>query len=252
LLSVNNISVRFGGVKALTDVTFDVKEGSISALIGPNGAGKTTLFNVITGFVTPVQGDVSFNEKDITSHEPHRVFEAGISRTFQNLNIIPELSLRENMYLGIIGRDKPNVFASVFRFNRKYWKDVDNAINEFLDFANVTEYQHYLPDSVPYGVLKNFELARAVLSKPKFLLLDEPAAGLNLAEKENLAKMVQKVNDTGVTILMVEHDMQFISSLAEYVVCLNFGEVIAKGTYGEVRENKEVLKAYLGEDEGVC
>ncbi len=133
--------------------------------------------------------------------------------------------------------------------NKQYWRDSEERIDECMEFVNVTDYAEMTPDSIPYGVLKNFELARAILSKPKMLLLDEPAAGLNLTEKENLAEMVKKIYDKGVSILMVEHDMQFISSLAEYVVCLNFGEVIGTGTYKEVRENKEVLKAYLGTDE---
>jgi branched-chain amino acid transport system ATP-binding protein len=249
MLEVKNVSVRFGGVKALTDVSFNVNEGSISALIGPNGAGKTTMFNVVTGFVTPTAGAVSFCGKDITKGKPHTVFNAGISRTFQNLNIIPELSLRENMYLGILGRDKPSVFKSVFRLNKSYWKSTADEIDQYLEFAGVQEFQHHLPSSVPYGVLKNFEMARAVVSKPKLLLLDEPAAGLNTAEKVRLAEIVSKVSADKITVLMVEHDMQFISSLAEYVVCLNFGCKIACGTFDEIRNNDAVLKAYLGDDD---
>jgi branched-chain amino acid transport system ATP-binding protein len=249
MLDIKDVSVRFGGVKALADVSFSVKEGSISALIGPNGAGKTTMFNVITGFVTPSAGKVAFMDKNITDSKPHKVFSSGISRTFQNLNIIPELSLRENMYLGTIGRDRPSVLKSMFRLNKSYWKKVSSEIDEFLEFAGVRDYQHCKPSSVPYGVLKNFEMARAVVSKPKLLLLDEPAAGLNNAEKDKLAEIVRKVSADGITILMVEHDMQFISSLAEYVVCLNFGEKIACGTYDEIRGNDAVLKAYLGDDD---
>lgn len=249
MLEVKDVSVRFGGVKALTDVSFTVKEGSISALIGPNGAGKTTMFNVVTGFVAPTAGSVSFLGRDITKAKPHKVFNSGISRTFQNLNIIPELSLRENMYLGILGRDKPSALKSVFRLNKPYWKSTAGEIDEFLEFAGVEEFQHHLPSSVPYGVLKNFEMARAVVSKPKLLLLDEPAAGLNTAEKERLAEIVRKVSADGITVLMVEHDMQFISSLAQYVVCLNFGCKIACGTFDEIRNNDAVLKAYLGDED---
>jgi len=249
MFEINNIGVSFGGVRALNEVSFSTPEMGISALIGPNGAGKTTLFNVITGFVTPTDGTVSFAGKDITGQVPEDVFMHGISRTFQNLNIIPELTLRQNMYLGFIGKEKPSAFKSVFGLNRAYWKDAERRIDECMEFVHVTEYADMTPDSIPYGVLKNFELARAILSKPKMLLLDEPAAGLNLTEKENLAEMVKKIYAKGVSILMVEHDMQFISSLAEYVVCLNFGEVIGKGTYQEIRENKEVLRAYLGDEE---
>ncbi|PLX68334.1 MAG: ABC transporter ATP-binding protein [Denitrovibrio sp.] len=249
MLDINNIGVSFGGVRALNEVSFTTPDKGITALIGPNGAGKTTLFNAITGFVTPTDGTVSFSGENITGKVPEDVFMYGISRTFQNLNIIPELNLRQNMYLGFIGKEKPSPLKSIAGLNRSYWKDAEKRIDECMDFVNVTEYAEMTPDSIPYGVLKNFELARAILSNPKMLLLDEPAAGLNLNEKENLAAMVKKIVGQGVNILMVEHDMQFISSLADYVICLNFGEVIGKGTYKEVRENKEVLRAYLGDDE---
>jgi branched-chain amino acid transport system ATP-binding protein len=249
MLSINNIGVSFGGVRALNEVTFETPENGISALIGPNGAGKTTLFNVITGFVTPTEGEVGFLGEDITNKVPENVFMHGISRTFQNLNIIPELTLRQNMYLGFIGKEKPSALKSVLGLNSGYWKKTEERIDECMEFANVTAYAKMTPDSIPYGVLKNFELARAILSSPKMLLLDEPAAGLNLSEKENLAVMVRKIAASGVNILMVEHDMQFISSLAEYVVCLNFGQVIGKGTYKQVRENQEVLRAYLGDED---
>ncbi|WP_277656765.1 ABC transporter ATP-binding protein [Seleniivibrio woodruffii] len=249
MLDINNVGVSFGGVHALSRVTFTMPDTGISALIGPNGAGKTTLFNVITGFVAPKEGTVKFAGKEITGYRSEQVFMEGISRTFQNLNIIPELTLRENMYLGFIGKEKPSALKTMLRLNRGYWKETTRRIEECMEFVNVTEYADMTPGSVPYGVLKNFELGRAVMSNPKLLLLDEPAAGLNLAEKENLAAMVRKIQSTGVCILMVEHDMQFISSLAEFVVCLNFGQVIATGTYGEIRENKEVLKAYLGDED---
>ena len=249
MLDINNIGVSFGGVHALSSVTFAMPDKGISALIGPNGAGKTTLFNVITGFVTPKEGSVKFDGKEITGFKSEQVFMGGISRTFQNLNIIPELTLRENMYLGFIGKEKPSAFATMLRLNRKYWKETSERIEECMDFVNVTEYADMTPGSVPYGVLKNFELGRAVMSNPRLLLLDEPAAGLNLAEKENLADMVRKIQSMGVCILMVEHDMQFISSLADFVVCLNFGQVIAAGSYAQVRENKEVLRAYLGDED---
>jgi branched-chain amino acid transport system ATP-binding protein len=248
MLEINNIGVSFGGVRALNEVTFETPESGICALIGPNGAGKTTLFNAITGFVCPSDGSVSFCGKNITKCSPEHVFMSGISRTFQNLNIIPELNLRQNMYLGFIGKEKPAALKSMLGLKRKYWKDAESRIDEAMEFVNVSEYAEMTPDSIPYGVLKNFELGRAMLSKPKMLLLDEPAAGLNLSEKENLADMVKKISESGVAILMVEHDMQFISALADYVICLNFGEVIARGTYKEVRENPEVLRAYLGDE----
>jgi len=248
MLDIKNIGVSFGGVRALNEVTFKTPESGVCALIGPNGAGKTTLFNTITGFVCPTDGEISFCGDKITKCSPEHAFQAGISRTFQNLNIIPELNLKENMFLGFIGKEKPSAIKSMMGAKGAYWRDADERILKAMEFVNVTDYADMTPDSTPYGVLKNFELGRALLSEPKMLLLDEPAAGLNLSEKENLADMVRKISDSGVSVLMVEHDMQFISALADYVVCLNFGEVIARGTYKEVRENPEVLRAYLGDE----
>ena len=248
-LEIKDVSVNFGGVKALSDVSFNVEKGTISALIGPNGAGKTTLFNVITNFVFNDKGKVFFNGECITGLKPHQIHLKGISRTFQNLNLIKELTLRENLYLGIIGKKKPSAFKSMLRLNTGFWKDIDKKIDEVLEFANITEWQDYYPGSAPYGVLKNLEMARALLSEPELLLLDEPAAGLNNKERDRLTEMIRKISEKGITLLMVEHDMNFIASLSDKVVCLNFGKVIADGTFKEIRENPEVLKAYLGEDD---
>lgn len=249
MLKIEEVSVNFGGVKALSNVSFSVPEGCISALIGPNGAGKTTLFNVITNFVANDTGNINFNNENITGLMPHSIHIKGISRTFQNLNLIKELTLRENLYLGVIGKKKPSVLHSLLRINKTFWEDIDNKIDKILEFADIKKWENYFPGSTPYGVLKNLEMARALLSEPKLLLLDEPAAGLNNKERDNLSAMIRHISKEGVTILMVEHDMNFISSLADHVVCLNFGKVIATGTFKEIRENSEVLKAYLGDDD---
>lgn len=246
MLTLNNISISFGGLKALTDVTFSLKDG-INALIGPNGAGKTTLFNVVSGFLKPNSGNVHFNNEDITGMEPYEIFAKGISRTFQNINLIKDATLRENLYLGVFEKEKPSIFKDIFRLNRDFWKKIDKQIDEIMELTNVSKWQDLKPDSAPYGVLKNFELARALISKPSLLLLDEPAAGLNNTEKENLALIIDKIASMGIKILMVEHDMSFVSNLAKYVVCLNFGKVIATGTYSEIRQNEDVIKAYLGD-----
>ncbi len=248
-LEIKNVSVNFGGVKALSDVSFNVNKGEISALIGPNGAGKTTLFNVITNFVINDSGKVFFNGECITGLKPHQIHLKGISRTFQNLNLIKELTLKENLYLGVIGKKKPSVLKSLLRLNTAFWKEIDEKIDEVLDFANITDWQNYYPGSTPYGVLKNLEMARALLSEPELLLLDEPAAGLNNKERDRLTDIIKKISEKNITVLMVEHDMNFIASLSNHVVCLNFGRVIADGTFKEIREHPEVLKAYLGEDD---
>lgn len=246
MLSLRDISISFGGLKALTDVTFSIDDG-INALIGPNGAGKTTLFNVVSGFLKPDKGAVIFNNKDITFREPYEIFNMGISRTFQNLNLIKDATLRENLYLGVFEKEKPSFLKDILRMNKMLWEKVNKEIEDVMELTNVSKWQHLKPDSAPYGVLKNFELARALISKPDLLLLDEPAAGLNNAEKENLGLIIDKIAGMGIKILMVEHDMSFVSSLAKYVICLNFGKVIAKGAYTEIRQNDEVIKAYLGD-----
>jgi branched-chain amino acid transport system ATP-binding protein len=153
------------------------------------------------------------------------------------------------MFLGIIGKEKPAIFSSFFRLNNGYWKRVEERIDDVLYLTGIKKWEKHKPDSVPYGVLKNLEMARALISSPKILLLDEPAAGLNNKERENIAEIIAQLKDKGFTVLMVEHDMGFVSHLSDYVVCLNFGQVIAKGTFGEIRDNKDVIKAYLGDED---
>lgn len=246
MLEVNDISVSFGGLKALSNVSFKIDCG-INALIGPNGAGKTTLFNVISGFLKPNTGYVKYNDFDITALSPYEIFKRGISRTFQNLNLIKEVSLKENLYLGIIEKMKPSLLKDMLRTSKPFWKNVEAKIEEVMEITNVSKWGDLKPESAPYGVLKNFELARALISQPSLLLLDEPAAGLNNSEKENLANIINKITSMGIDVLMVEHDMSFVSNLSKYVVCLNFGCVIGYGTYKEIRENEDVIKAYLGD-----
>jgi branched-chain amino acid transport system ATP-binding protein len=241
------VSITFGGLKALENVSFKVPDNSITALIGPNGAGKTTLFNIITGFLKNNTGQIEFENDDITNLPPYKIFEKGIARTFQNLNVIKELSLPENLLLGIIGKDKPSALKSMLRLNSSYWNSVTERINECMVLTGIQEWQNKKVNEMPYGILKNLEMARAILSYPKLLLLDEPAAGLNNNEKEILIELVTKLKNRGITIFMVEHDMNFVSTLADNVVCLNYGRVIAKGTYQEIRNNSEVIKAYLGD-----
>ncbi|MCX8085184.1 MAG: ABC transporter ATP-binding protein [Calditerrivibrio sp.] len=246
MLKVDNISISFGGLKALSNVSFSISNG-INALIGPNGAGKTTLFNVVSGFLVPTEGKIFFKGEDITGQPPYKIFSLGISRTFQNLNLIKEATLRENLYLGILEKEKPSLLKDMMRLNKSFWKRIDEKIDEVMELTGVKSWQHLKPESAPYGVLKNFELARALVSNPILLLLDEPAAGLNNTEKESLGVLLEKIAQTGIDILMVEHDMTFVSSLAKYVVCLNFGKVIAMGSYLEIRQNDEVIRAYLGD-----
>lgn len=249
MLALNKVNVSFGGVRALRDVTFSVKKKGVTALIGPNGAGKTTLFNAITGFIPHFSGEIIFENKKLNNLEPFEIFKLGISRTFQNLNLIKDLSLRENLYLGVIGKESPPIIRSFFRINRDYWRGVEDRIDDVLYLTGIKKWERSKPEAVPYGVLKNLEMARALISEPKLLLLDEPAAGLNNKERETLSETINTLSKKGFTIFMVEHDMDFISRLSDYVICLNFGEVIAAGTYSDIRNNDSVIKAYLGDED---
>lgn len=246
MLQIKNTCINFGGVKALDNVNFDVPCGRITALIGPNGAGKTTLFNIITGFLKINTGEIFFENENITNAQPYQIFIKGISRTFQNLNLIPELSLKENLLLGVIGKDKPSAVKSILRLNGNYWKRVYEKIEYCMEITGISEWSAKKTDEVPYGILKYLEIARAIISEPRMLLLDEPAAGLNNVERENLMELIKFLVSKNMTIFMVEHDMNFVSNLADNVICLNYGRVIASGSYMDVRNNGDVIKAYLG------
>ncbi|TYB37003.1 MAG: ABC transporter ATP-binding protein [Flexistipes sinusarabici] len=249
MLQIKNTGINFGGVKALDNVNFDVPYGRITALIGPNGAGKTTLFNIITGFLKSNTGEIFFENENITNAQPYQIFTKGISRTFQNLNLISELSLKENLLLGIIGKDNPSAVKSILRLNGKYWKRVEKKIDYCMEITGISEWCDKKTDEVPYGILKYLEIARAIINEPKTLLLDEPAAGLNNVEKENLMELIKFLISKNMTIFMVEHDMNFVSNLADNVICLNYGKVIANGSYRDIRNNEEVIKAYLGDSD---
>ncbi|BAI80431.1 branched-chain amino acid ABC transporter, ATP-binding protein [Deferribacter desulfuricans SSM1] len=250
MLKTENISINFGGLKALDNVSISIKNESITALIGPNGAGKTTLFNIITGFLKPTSGKIIFENQNITNFSPNKIFKLGIVRTFQNLKIIKEVTVKENLILGLLKKElKYNYLKNFLRLDKDYRKFIDEKLDEALEFFDIADWKNKTPEESPYGVLKLLELARGYLAKPKLLLLDEPAAGLNNFEKEKMVEIIKRLNEEGVTILMVEHDMNFISSLATHVYCLNFGKIIAEGDFKSVRNNPEVLKAYLGEED---
>ncbi|MGA1845786.1 ABC transporter ATP-binding protein [Deferribacter abyssi] len=250
MLKTEHICVNFGGIKALVDVNINVKPGNIVALIGPNGAGKTTLFNVITGFITKYSGKVFFKNENISYKPPNVIYQKGISRTFQNLKIINEVTIKDNLILGLLKKKiKKYYFKNFFRFDKKFRKEIEQTLDYTLELFGISEWKDKTPDEAPYGVLKYLELARSYLSSPALLLLDEPAAGLNNFEKEKMIELIKKLKNEGITILMVEHDMNFISSLADKVYCLNFGKIIAEGSYIEIRNNPEVLKAYLGDED---
>ena len=249
LLSVEDVHVRFGGVAALAGPTFGIQRGGICGLIGPNGAGKTTLFNCISRLYEPQRGRIAFDGEDISRYAPHEIASLGIARTFQNLGLIPSLSVRENAMLGAHHRSRasfltaPLLLPGVRREERTLREEADELLAR-LDLAEVADRP---AAGMPYGTLKRVELARALLARPRLLMLDEPASGLSHEEVDRLAKLILELRDSfDLTVLLVEHHMGMVMRVSDHVAVLNFGELIAEGAPDEVQRDQAVIDAYLG------
>lgn len=247
VLSLNNVSKAFGGLEVIKDVSFDVAAKSKTALIGPNGAGKTTIFNLISGVYSVDKGTVSIGGQDITRVPSRLRIGHGIARNFQNVRLMQHLTVLENLLLGQHPRaSKLRDLFTPFRFRKNHpWQ---GEALQALENAGLAEYANAAVSSLPYGVRKRVDLVRATLTEPKVLMLDEPAAGLNPAEMDALSADLERLSQSGMALLIVEHDMHFIDTLCERVVVLNFGQKIAEGSMDEVRENKAVREAYLGSE----
>lgn len=251
IMRIENLDKYFGGLHAVNSVAFDVEKGSIKSVIGPNGAGKTTMFNMIAGYETPSNGHVFFNDILITGKKPWQVAEHGVLRTFQNLKLSNHMSVLDNVLLGWHSLGSAGFLDGMFSspLSRREENKAKEAVLPILEWLNIIELKDSEVGNLSFGNQRAVELARALASNPSMLLLDEPAAGLNMHETTDLAKRIEKIRDQGRTVLLVEHDMSLVMDISDEIVVLNFGQKIAEGKPSEIQKNEEVVRIYLGGDD---
>ena len=248
LLEVKRLSIHFGGVRAVQDVSFSIDAGIVYSVIGPNGAGKTTLFNLITGVYKPTAGEIRLDDQPIQGKSPNELAERGVARTFQNLQICMNMSAVENVMVGAHLRLDRNLLRAALRFPRlrAHDRELRREAAELMDFVGLGGYTESRADAMSFGALKRLEIARALAMKPRLLFLDEPAAGLNTKETADVDVLIRRIADSGVTVVLVEHDMKMVMNLSDRILVLDYGKKLAEGTGPEIRRNPDVIAAYLG------
>lgn len=245
MLEIKNVTKQFGGLTALDNVSFQINEGEIRGLIGPNGAGKSTMFKNIAGFYAPTRGSIVYRGENIEGKKPHVIAEMGIVRTFQETTLFQELSVFENALVGAHIKSRSNVFSAVLGLDRLKQEAASEKVMSVLQFMGLTERKDQLASELPLGSQRALALAIALVSEPKVMLMDEPFAGMNGEETSHMMDLTRKVQESGVTVILVEHDMKAVMGLCHYLTVLNFGQVLAEGSPDEVRNNEKVIEAYL-------
>ncbi len=251
MLRVEQLTKRFGGLVAVSSVTFEVPTGRVTSLIGPNGAGKTTMFNIISGVLPPDDGRVHFADTDITGWPPHRVTQLGLGRTFQNVQLFPNLNALENVMVARYCRTGSGLLDAVCWLprDRADRREMMEHADRLMEWVGLSDQRRLMPKELPYGDQRRLEIARALATSPKLLILDEPTAGMVAKEAREVVELMGRLTESGITLLLIEHNMNVVMSVSDKVVVLNFGKKIAEGTPLEIQRNADVIEAYLGRDE---